>query len=531
MAGRKKILIIDRDAQAAAAVEALLKSGGYEFAGLAMEIDNVSSVIDVGQTDLVLMTLDANRVSAQLAAARELQNRFDVATVYLVDEAARVELEKAGGVFPSDYVMKPVIARELWVVLASALRIRKFEARILRLEARMQEVHRLESIGVVAGGIAHDFNNLITGIYGAVAIAHKELPEGSPVRQRLHHIERAATRAADLSQRLVVPPGSGSNAKARLSLNEVVEEAMKLVQKSLKPSVLVQTGFAVDLPPVFAVEAQLRQVVANLMINAAEAIGDGSGVIRVVTFIKDLNEAARDALGFPDEVKAGNYVVLEVADTGCGMEEGTITRIFDPLFSTKGANRGVGLAAVARIIRKHLGGVSVESQLSQGSCFRVFLPAHIRPPHATSATAAPMETAGTAPPILSTSDGCGKTILVVDDDEAVRALAKWVIEKAGHPVMTARDGDEALRAFQADPSRFRLVMLDLTMPRMGGLETMQKMRALKPEQRIAIVTGHGENVLSGDVQEGDVGFLQKPFSPDRLRVFLSKYAPLRTEKK
>jgi CheY-like chemotaxis protein len=137
-----------------------------------------------------------------------------------------------------------------------------------------------------------------------------------------------------------------------------------------------------------------------------------------------------------------------------------------------------------------------------------------------------MVTSETTPPKLDTLGGLGRAILVVDDDEAVRALAKWVIEKVGHPVVTARDGDEALRVFQADPGRFRLVLLDLTMPRMGGLETMQKMRVLKPDQRIVIVTGHGENVLSGDVQEGDVGFLQKPFSPDRLRAMLSKYAPL-----
>ena len=378
----------------------------------------------------------------------------------------------------------------------------------------MQEAQRLEGIGVMAGGIAHDFNNLLTGIFGAVTIAQQEAPAGSAVLQRLEHIERAAVRGAELCQRLQAQIGHGSTALALLSLDDLVEDAIKLAQSNFKPGTTLQTGFAGNLPSVRGNEAQLRQVVVNIVANAAEAIGTAGGSIRVVTYARQVDATALDALQFADEARPGDYVVVEVADTGGGMEEKNLPKIFDPEFTTKAAGRGLGLPAVGRIVRKHHGGLSVESIPGRGSVFRFFLPV-VWTASTSPATVAPMVTTPAA----------GSTVLVVDDDEAVRALAKWVVEKANYRAVTARDGDEALRVFKANPDQFCLVLLDLTMPRMSGAVAAEGLRAVRPKVPVVIITGHGEDIMAADMQGTATDFLQKPFGPDQLRAVLKRHLP------
>lgn len=514
------VLIVDRDAHSAMAVEALLKAAGYEQVVIAPDAALAHAC---ARPDLMLFALDAAQMTGQLAQARELQKRWQTPLVFLVDDVVRAEMEKTGLVSPSGYVPKPVGAQILRVAIDAAQRLNQVEARLRRIESRLQEVQRLQSIGVLAGGIAHEFNNLLTGIYGAVAVSRKELPDDSPVARRLDTIEAAATRAADLTQRLSVPAGDASASRVLLSLNELVEESLALLRSDFKRSVSMQTGLAENLPAIKASDAQLRQVVLNLVTNAAEAIGEKAGCIRVLTYSKNF---AAPFVHEEHELKPGEYAVLEVADNGCGMDEMTRGRIFDPLFSTKNANRGLGLATVARIVRRHRGLVTVESFRGQGSCFKVFLPVQAGTTAAFDTTPGLPQSVVSSPPVKSAEplNGVSGTIMVVDDDEGVRVMAKWIIEKAGGSVVLARDGDEALRIYKESPLTYKLLLLDLTMPRMGGLETMQKVRAIRSDQQIVIVTGHNEGVLADDVPEGTVGFMQKPFNPERLRTVLRKYA-------
>lgn len=470
----------------------------------------------------MLFALDAAQLAVQLAQARELQKRWQTPLVFVVDDAVRAEVEKTGLVPPSGYVTKPVVAQILRVAVDAAQRLNQVETRLRRIEVRLQEVQRLQSIGVVAGGIAHEFNNLLTGIYGAVAVGRKELPEDSPVARRFDTIEAAATRAADLTQRLSVPAGDATASRVLLSLNELVEESLVLLRPDVKRGVTVQTGLAESLPAVRASDAQLRQVVLNLVTNAVEAIGDNAGCIRVLTYAKNFETLF---VHQEHELKPGDYVVLEVTDNGCGMDAMTQGRIFDPLFSTKNANRGLGLATVARIVRRHRGLVMVESFLGQGTCFKIFLPVQTGTLPAFDTTPGLPGTMASTSPSQPTEPlaGLSGMFMVVDDDEGVRVMAKWIIEKSGGSVVLARDGDEALRIYKENPLAYKLLLLDLTMPRMGGLETMQKVRAIRPDQQIIIVTGHNEGVLAEEVPAGDVGFMQKPFNPDRLRAVLRKY--------
>jgi len=517
MSDQKNFLIVDGDARAAALVEKQLRENGGASVVVASDGAAVAGNANDVPVDLILFALEAGKRSEAMASARELRQRLLAPVVFLMDEAARSQLEQKGEMVSFDYVLKPVVPRELRVVIDAALRVHALETRMRQIEAKMQEAQRLEGIGVMAGGIAHDFNNLLTGIFGAVTIAQQEIPAGSPVLQRLDHIERAATRAAELCQRLQAQMGQGATALSLLSLDGLVADAIKLAQSSFKPGITLQTGFAGNLPSVRGNEAQLRQVVVNLMINAVEAIGPAGGTIRVVTYSRQLDAAALAALQFAEEARAGDFVVVEVADTGGGMEEKNLPHIFDPAFTTKNSGRGLGLAASGRILRKHRGGVSVESIAGRGSVFRIFLPV-VWAPSTTPATVAPMAPAPVA----------GGTVLIVDDDEAVRALAKWVVEKYGYRVVTARDGDEAVRTFKANPEQFCFVLLDLTMPRMSGTAAAAGIRAIRPGVPVVIITGHGEDVMATEAKPGIVDFLQKPFGPDQLRAVLKRHLPVRT---
>jgi len=512
MSGSKHILIVDADAHAAAAVVTLLREGNCTDVVVASDPAAVASKTNGVQVDLVLLALDVRRFLEQVAAAREIRQLLLAPVVFILDEAARCELEKRGDTHSFEYILKPVTARELRIVVDASTRIHGLEIRMRQIEAKMQEAQRLEGIGVMAGGVAHDFNNLLTGIFGAVSIAQQEIPAGSPVLARLDHIERAATRAAELCQRLQAQMGHGANALTLLSVDGLVGDAIKLAQSSFKPGISLQTGFAGNLPSVRGNEAHLRQVLVNLVINAVEAIGTAGGTIRVVTYSRQLNETALEALQFAEDSKPGDYVVVEVADTGGGMDEKNLPHIFDPSFTTKASGRGLGLAAAGRIIRKHRGGMSVESIAGRGSVFRFFLPV-IWAASSSPATVAPMASAPRT----------GGSILVVDDDEAVRALAKWVVEKAGYSAVTARDGDEALRIFKANPEQFCFVLLDLTMPRIGGAEVAVGLRGLRPGVPVVIMTGHGEDVMASEAHAGVVDFLQKPFGPEQLRAVLKRH--------
>jgi len=508
------ILIVDGDARAAAAVEDLLRAEGFGGVMIVADGASVAERTNGITVDFVLLSVASGMLPECVLRAREFRQRLLAPVVFILDDATRSELEKNGEVASYEYVLKPVVARELRVVIDAAQRVHALESRMRQIEAKMQEAQRLEGIGVMAGGIAHDFNNLLTGIFGAVSIAQQEAPAGSAVLQRLDHIERTATRAAELCQRLQAQLGHGASALTLLSVDGLVDDAIKLAQSSFKPGITLQTGFAGNLPSVRGNEAQLRQVVVNLVTNASEAIGTAGGMIRVVTYTRQLDAGGLAPLQFSEESRPGDYVVVEVADTGGGMEEKNLPRIFDPAFTTKASGRGLGLAAAGRIVRKHRGGLSVESISGRGSVFRFFLPV-VWAASSTPATVAPM----------NMTPGAGGTVLVVDDDEAVRALAKWVVEKANYRAVTARDGDDALRVFKANREQFCLVLLDLTMPRMGGAAVAAELHALGNKVPVVIISGHGEDVMASEIQAGVVDYLQKPFGPEQLRAVLKRHLP------
>lgn len=418
---------------------------------------------------------------------------------------------KDGSEFPIEISLSPLQAEDGILVTAIVRDVseRKHADEVRRkVEAKLQESERLESLGILAGGIAHDFNNLLVGILGNASIALTELPPESPVRARIDLIETAALRAAELTAAMLAYSGKGSIVVRPLDLSAVTSEIAHLLESSISTAAALELRLAPDLPAVKADAGQLHQVVMNLITNASQALGDEKGTITLATSLVHADSAylARDTL--TEDLREGTYVCLEVTDTGQGMDAAVRERIFDPFFTTKSTGNGLGLAAVLGIVRAHGGAISVTSSPGLGSTFRLLLPASDE-----SVSAAPRQAASTG------WRGRG-TLLVVDDEPLVRDVTASMLRTSGFAVLTASDGGEALELVARDAGEIVGVILDLTMPGLSGHATLGELRGLRPDLPVLLVSGYSQQEVS-DLLADDilVDFLQKPF---RARDFLDR---------
>jgi len=326
-----------------------------------------------------------------------------------------------------------------------------------RLEEHLRHAQKLEGLGVMAGGIAHDFNNLLTPILGNASLALLDLPPDSPVRERIEKIHRAALRAASLTNQMLAYAGAGPVATEALDLSKTVREMSQLLDSSISGHARAEYALDPHLPLIDADEAQISQVVMNLLTNAAEAVGEGGGEITVTTGTIEIDAESGIETVLGEALPEGTFVYFAVRDTGNGMDSETRSRIFDPFFTTKFTGRGLGLAAVLGAVRGHGGAIEIDSQLGVGTLVRVLFPLSGRPPAKAVTETSPVEQ----------WHGTG-TVLVVDDDEGVRDLAKESLERAGLSVLTARDGREGIETFRRFADEIRAVFLDRTMPDISG---------------------------------------------------------------
>ncbi len=380
-----------------------------------------------------------------------------------------------------------------------------------KLEAQMREVQKLESLGVLAGGIAHDFNNLLMAILGNADLALLSLSPASPVRQNLEEIVRASQRAADLCRQMLAYSGKGRFVVDRYDLSEIVREMAQMLEVSVSKKASLRYLFAEELPPVEADATQMRQIIMNLITNASEALGDESGVISVATGVMECDRAYLSESYLDDKLPEGWYVYLEVSDTGCGMDAETRSRIFDPFFTTKFTGRGLGLAAVLGIVRGHKGAIKVYSEPGKGTAFKILLPALEWKP-------------GDRPRIAeqSAAPRGGGTILLVDDDAYVRDVGSKMLERLGFQVLTAANGREGLDVFRRRGAQIDCVILDLTMPEMGGEEAFRELRRLRSDVCVILSSGYNEqDVVQRFVGKGLAGFVQKPYTVAKLGEILN----------
>jgi nitrogen-specific signal transduction histidine kinase/CheY-like chemotaxis protein len=361
---------------------------------------------------------------------------------------------------------------------------------------------RLESIGILAGGIAHDFNNLLVGILANAGLALSEAPAGSAYESALRDVICASQRAAGLARQMLAFASKGVLNMHPVELSGLVREIAKLIDSSIPKSVELQLNLSAELLSIEADVSQMEQIVMNLVINAAQSIGEGKkGQVRVSTAMQDLSaEDLRRDYGSA-QIAPGAYVVLEVVDDGSGMDEDTRGRLFDPFFTTKATGRGLGLAAVRGIIQRHHGGIRVSSTLGKGTAFQVVLPAIPQTEAASTPDAETQELHGTG------------LILVVDDEPIVLQIIQTILELYGYQVLTAHNGEMGVQAVRDHVDELALVILDSTMPVMGGEAALGHMKALAPQLPVILASGYDALQAVSRAGEHDLaGFIRKPFT-------------------
>ena len=376
---------------------------------------------------------------------------------------------------------------------------RKFESERHNLEQQLLHTQKLESLGVLAGGIAHDFNNILMAIMGNADLALMRINKESPAVENLHRIEKAAAQAADLAKQMLAYSGKGKFVIESLDLNLLLEEMLHMLEVSISKKAVLRLNLTKPLPPVEADATQMRQIIMNLVINASEAIGDTSGVIAITTGCMDCDRSYLKDVWLDENITAGLYVYLEIADTGCGMDKETLSKLFDPFFTTKFTGRGLGMAAVLGIVRGHKGAIKVYSEPGKGTSFKILLPASGRPAELFNG-----ETHG------SHWHGTGK-VLLVDDEETVRGIGVEMLKELGFETITANDGREGIEIFRQTPD-IAFVILDLTMPHMDGEQCFRELRQLQPDVKVIMSSGYNEQeVTQLFLGKGLAGFIQKPY--------------------
>jgi signal transduction histidine kinase/CheY-like chemotaxis protein len=369
------------------------------------------------------------------------------------------------------------------------------------------QLQKLESLGVLAGGVAHDFNNALTVILGFTSLAGDEAArlgngpdERAPLADYLGQVEQAARRAEELCRQMLAFSGRGRFVVRSLPPARLAAEAAERFRTSLPQRIILAVELAPDLPEVEADEGQLRQALQRLLHNAAEAIGERHGQITFKAGRRRCDRAFWRQTYLQEELPEGEYVSFEVTDDGCGMTAETQARVFEPFFSTKFTGRGLGLAAVLGVVRGHRGAVKVDSAPGRGSTFTLLLPRS----RSAAAPAAVPRAAG------------GGLVLFVDDEPILRAFASLALQRGGFEVLLAADGEEALRLFRQRRAEVALVVLDLTMPRLGGVETLQELRRLDPGVKVLLSSGYSEAEPGPPPGENGDTFLPKPYRPQEL---------------
>lgn len=380
---------------------------------------------------------------------------------------------------------------------------------------------QMSNVGLLAAGLAHDLNNLLTVILGSAELARDSLPAPAPARHHLHTIESTVRRAAEMCRAMLACARTDRNELEAVDANALVQETVKLLQTSRLAFHRVRLDLAPGLPHLHANPAQFRQIVLNLLTNAAEACGARGGRIRVSTTIIAVDARMARHLR-PATVAAGRFARLRVADDGCGMEEETQQRLFTPFFSRKAQGRGLGLASLLEIARAHGGGVRVFSEVDRGSIFDVFLPL------ATSRhVAAARASDPAAPGFSSSAPRLSGNILIADDEEVLRDSLASFLRAQGLTVHTAANGEEALAHLTSYPET-ELVLIDLMMPRLSGLDALTALRASGRSTPVILMTGNADTEIIEHVAPlQPVIVLAKPFSLVELLQHITSALPAR----
>jgi len=442
-----------------------------------------------------------------------------------LEEGRRIEIEqyrRDGGTLWTEVVASPLLDRQRKLigfqgVTRDIAERKRLDQERLALERRLMRAEKNESLGVMAAGIAHDFNNLMMTVIGNAEMALHQLPPDAEPAAGLHDILSAGRRAAELSRQMLTYAGQGLLHPKPVSLAEAARQALDDLRERMPARVEVTLVAPDDLPPVRGDAAALRQALQNVLTNALEALERQTGriqlTLRAGTFER---EALPDDLG-AHERATGPCVVIEARDSGAGMNERTLTRIFEPFFSSKFTGRGLGLPATLGIVRQHFGLIHVNSAPGQGTLVRILLPTAdnraaagvkhpIPPPHAAAGASRPAT----------------RLILLADDEESLRKTVGRMLTRLGYEVLAAADGAEAVRAYREYQDDIALVLLDYSMPHMDGLQVLREIRRLNPAARVILSSGYSKSQAApAEDQPAPDAFIRKPYELDELRRLLA----------
>lgn len=366
-----------------------------------------------------------------------------------------------------------------------------------RVEAQLHYIERMEAIGTLAGGIAHDFNNLMMGMLGNIALTLYDMKPDDPNYERLKTVEKLIQSGSELTSKLLGYARKGQYELKAIDLNKIIKESSAAFGRARK-EILISTDLSEDLLPVNADGSQIDQVLMNLFINAADAMPQGGDL-----FLQTANVTHNDMKSKPYTPKPGNYVMIKVKDNGAGMDQKTISRIFQPFFTTKekGLGSGLGLASAYGIVKGHGGYIDVESRKGHGSVFNMYIPAS--------------EALVERDPIVvgdSIEEG-DETILLVDDEEMIIDVGAQLLEKLGYTVLVARGGEEAVQIYQKNKDNIDMVILDMIMPDLGGSEVYDKIKMINPQVKVLLSSGYSIDGQASEIlKKGCNGFIQKPFN-------------------
>lgn len=389
------------------------------------------------------------------------------------------------------------------------------------IERRMQSMQKLESLGVLAGGVAHDFSNLLAAIQGNAELQMLDSGPDSAAWAGLLEIVKACRRGAELTKQMLAYAGRSQVVVESVDVSRLVAGVVRMLGVSIPKTARLNCKLPTGLPPVETDATQLRQVVMNLVINATEALGDRPGTISIRTdclscdrtCLDDIVPPLRDSLEAP--LDEGLYVIVEIRDSGCGMDAQTLEKVFQPFFSTKFNGRGLGMAAVLGILRSRRGGLRIQSRPSAGTTVTVYFPAN-----EASSVGRATEPSTSLAPAASRWRGSG-TVLLADDEPAIRAVGAKLLEHLGFEALTAADGAEALSVYRERRSSIAIVILDVSMPVMDGIEAFGELRRLDPALKVLFCSGYTEHDLDRFVDRNlHSGYIQKPFSLAELEMAL-----------
>ncbi len=391
-----------------------------------------------------------------------------------------------------------------WEGRPAVLNILRDITLLRKLEDQLHHRNKMEAIGTLAGGIAHDFNNILSIISGNVELALLDLPPDNPGRSCIDNVLKAVQRAKGIVNQILSFSRRGESRKMPIDIRATVEEALMLLRASLPVSIKITKDIDRIKETVIADSTEIHQLVMNLFTNAADAMEDETG--EIIIQMKKIELSLDDLQKYPD-LTQGCYVRLSVRDTGRGMDRATMERIFEPYFTTKrpGKGTGMGLAQCYGIVKGNKGAIQVDSEVGKGSAFEILLPCH--------------GGAVSSPPgdRHQFSTGKGERVLFIDDEEGVAYVGGSMLERMGYNVVTETDPEKAFNLFKEEPKTFDLVITDMTMPGINGIQLIEKLRALRPDIPVIISSGHSDLISRADLKRmGHAAFLQKPYTMETL---------------